>query len=280
MLIEEIVERMRTYRELGGFMTNYITGMVADKTRVNTVESGNNLVFWCPERFRTRCFYAGCETKGISELLIHAPEGSVLETVYREDGNNPDKKMIEEGGFELRDTSVRYSYTYHTRLGDIPEHGRRALLQKLYNPEFGEFATLDDLDELFQIHREIFNPQLDEVMTLEEWEQIIKNRECILVRVKNRIVTYYVFRIEKNKLYSHVSVNKGPANYLYNIERRIYDECWDNGIRTNYWWVSKNNKVATGRLNDDFMKAVQSASYLYNDIFIQGGKQHDKYGKV
>ena len=85
------------------------------------------------------------------------------------------------------------------------------------------------------------------------------------------IVTYYVFKKEGKKLYSNISLNLGPANFLYNIERRIFDECWEEGMRTNYWWVSMNNEPAMTRMNKDHMKSVQHASFLYNDIFVKRG---------
>ena len=272
MKIEQVQDKIREYKKKGGLITNYITGAVPAGTDVEFVEEGNNLVFWCPERFRVRAFYAGCDEKEISSLLKNAPDECVLEEVYRELGNNTHHSIIEEGGFTLCDTAVRKSFTYHTHPGTIPETGKRKLLVKLYDPTFGEMAKEEDAEELFEINKEVFDPQVDEVMTLDEWREVIQKKECILFRAKGKIVTYYVFRKEGTKLYSHLSVNKGPANFLYNIERRIFEECWKEGMRTNYWWVSLNNESAMTRMNEHHMDAVKHASFIYNDIFIKREK--------
>ena len=115
----------------------------------------------------------------------------------------------------------------------------------------------------------------DDVFTLEQWDKIIERKECLLHRENGNIVTFYVWRLEGRKLYSNMVVNEGPANFSYNLERRIFEEMWSKGIRIFYAWYNIKNKKALKRGNEKTEELIKSKEIIYNDIYIKNNNQEE-----
>ena len=147
------------------------------------------------------------------------------------------------------------------------EKGRRALLQEMYNPNRREYPVVQDAEEIFDLCMDVFDPTIDEIFSVEDWRRTIENKECVIVRENGKIVTLYKWRIEGKKLYGNISVNLGAANLLYDLERSVFDEYWEKGIRTMYAWINCSNNKALKRGPGYEREIVKARNVLYDTIY-------------
>lgn len=268
--IIEVENRITELKSDGKIISNMIPTAVSDDADIEMIETSKSLVFWVPERFRIRGFFASIDTDDLIEVMKQVPDGVVMETLYRDPDVNPMRETMNNAGFGLYSRFVRRTNNYISNPYDLSEPGRRRVLHEMYDSEFGTYAVYEDIDELMKLQSEQLNALTDGVFTHDEWKTIVDQKQCVLYRDEGGIEVYYVYRIEGKKLYHNTSVNLGPANFLYNLERRVFEKLWDEGIRTDYWWYNADNPRATSRWKKDVSSVVKSITYLFNDVFMKG----------
>lgn len=269
MKICEIKEKIRilkkTYKKI---QTNFYPGILDDMLEADLFENAQALVFVIREPNRRRAFFAFADTDSLSRLLLQIPVGTVLEYIHNE-SINPLETLFINGGMEKYSSYIRITTYYSDSPQTVPATGKKKLLQQMYDPDCGEYAQEKDVAQLYKITKETFDPLCDEIFSVEEWRKIIDNKECILYREDEEIIAFYVYRLEGKKLYSNLSVNRGAANYLYNLERYIFEKMWDKGIRIFYSWVNEKNTKALRRKKDNIEKCIKSKQEIYNSIYIK-----------
>ena len=268
--ISEVEKRINELKKNGNILSNMIPGAVSADAEVEMIETDESVVFWVPERFRIRGFYASVDREDLVEILKQVPDGVIMETLYRDPDTNSMRELMNRAGFRLYSRFVRRTNNYISNPYELPEPGKRGVLHEMYDSEFGSYAVYDDIDELMKLQSEQLNVLTDGVFTSDEWKEIVDRKQCMLYRDEGGIEVYYVYRVEGKKLYHNTSVNLGPANFLYNLERRVFEDLWDEGIRTDYWWYNAGNPRATSRWKKDVSSVVKSITYLYNDVFLKG----------
>lgn len=250
-------------------LTNiYAIDFESDK-EVECYENDKNIVFVIEEPFRKRVFFCATDMDTIKELFDQVPQNAVLEFMYRKE-NDSKKEIFESLGFSEYTTYVRDTKVY----GDMspfeyPERGRRKILEKKYDPDFGEYPTKEDAKELFELNKKAFDEICDDIFTVEQWETIIENKECLVFRAKGRIVAYHVWKHEGKKMYSNISYCEGPANWNYNLERRVFEKLWEQGVRTQYYWYNVNNPHALTREREEIVDILKARSFMYNGIYVK-----------
>lgn len=255
-------------REYGKIITNIYPGILNGTDEAILYENEKAIVFIVHEPNRERAFFVGAEEEQLCELLSELPKGVVLENVYREN-ENPLYELFTKSGLEEYTVYIRSTLSYDSNPYDVPMQGRQRLLYEMYDPECGEYAKETDAEELYTILKEDANPICDEIFTLEKWRDVIKNKECMLYRENGKIICFFVWRLEGKKVYQNLSVNRGTANYLYNIERRIFNEMWEAGIRTYYSWTNMQYKAVQKRGLKGTDNCVKSCNVIYNGIFVK-----------
>lgn len=269
MKIYEIKQKMRTLKKTwGSTETNFYPGVADDEQEAEVFENERALVFIVQEPNRRRAFFAFAEEDSLKDLLLKIPEGTITEYIHKQK-KNPLEQLFKDSNMEQYALYIRSTLCYHANPFTIPETGRRKLLMEMYDPSCGEYAKEEDAAELYELTKETFDILCDDVFTMDQWKEIIANQECLLYRENGKIITFYVFRLEGKKLYSNMSVNKGPANHLYNLERRIFEEMYDKGIRIFYAWYNNKNYKALKRGNKNADKVIKSKQIIYNQIFIK-----------
>ena len=231
-------------RKFGKLYSNIIWTDLTLHEIVEIYENEKGLVFVIAEEKRNKIFYAVTDISILKELLMQIQRTAVLEYHYK-DINDMDDVFLVAGLIHYANY-IRVTSTYLEK----PCWGgskRQDMLNELYNPDCGEYPVLEDVEELDQLTRTNFDPLIDDVFSLEEWKNIIQNKECFVIKENGKIVTYYVWRREGKKLYSNMSLNLGPANYMYNLERRVFETMWNEGIRTFYAWYNEENTRAIKR---------------------------------
>ena len=176
-------------------------------------------------------------------LLTLIPGNTIINMVYKRECDL-DNFFISEG-LSLYATYQRNVIRYKSNPYLIPETSkRRQILPRMYDPACGEYPNKEDAEELDRLHRQVFDPLCDDMFSIDEWKEKIDKKEILVYRDNGKITAYYCFRVEGQKLYSNMSVNIGAANTLYNMERRIFEEMWDKGIRIFYGWFNLKNHKA------------------------------------
>ena len=275
MKIGEIKDKIRSLKkDYKKIETNFYPGILDDEQEATLFENEKAIVFVVQEPNRYRAFFGFEDGDFLSEILLQIPDGTVMEYIFRPK-KNPLKKIFENGNMEKYSTYIRSTICYSGNPFSIPEEGRRKLLEQMYEPTFGEYAEKKDAVELYNLTKKTFDVLCDDVFTLEQWDKIIERKECLLHRENGNIVTFYVWRLEGRKLYSNMVVNEGPANFSYNLERRIFEEMWSKGIRIFYAWYNIKNKKALKRGNEKTEELIKSKEIIYNDIYIKNNNQEE-----
>lgn len=262
MKIKEISQKVRKIRtDNGALITNINWSNLDLGEEVAVFDSQKGIAFLVPEMNKIKVYYAAACEEEITELLLKVPAGVVLEYFYKSE--NEMGTIFERAGFSHYANYFRVTTIYEVNpFGN--ETGKRKLLNELYDPECGEYPILEDAEELDQLTRRKFDPLTDDVFSIDEWQDIIRKKECLVIKENGRIVTYYVWRLEGRKLYSNMSLNLGPANYIYNLERRVFDLMWKEGIRVSYAWLNEGNgRVLTKS------SLTKKAGDLYDAIYIK-----------
>lgn len=254
-------------KNYGRLTSNILLPNVREAEIEQVFENEKALVFTVNEPYRKRGYFAGADVQSLSDVLQKLPKDTVVEYLFRRE--NDMKKCFEIGGLKEYACYIRRTWVYTANPYEVPETGRRRLLQELYDPNFGEYAQMSDVDELYNLVKDIFDPVCDDIFTPEHWQEIINNKECLLYRENGEIITFYVWRYEGRKLYNNMTVNLGPANYLYNLERRVFDEKWQWGNRVYYAWVNMNNQRSLKRENHKIGDALKSVEVVYDGIYIK-----------
>lgn len=262
---EKIATLKRTYKKV---TTNFYSQIIDDMQEVDYMENDKALVFVVQESYRKRVYFAAADNAALCPLLQKLPKDAILEYIHQE-SVNPLEDIFINGDMERYKMYIRTTTCYSDNPYKIPEEGRRKLLEEMYVPNFGEYAKEEHAVQLQKITKETFDVFTDDIFTLEEWKKIIANKECIVYCEEGEIIAYYVYRLEGKKLYSNISVNKGPANYLYNIERRVFEEMWKKGIRIFYAWVDVKNAKQLKRRNKKANACIKSNKKIYNFIYIK-----------
>ncbi len=231
------------------------------------------------------CFAFVNDPEGMEELcdlMRNVPKGSttdwlqkgIIDEDYVVEPEEYDsceiKDLMERCGLELYKKYIRITTTYLSNPKLLPEVGRRKILYEMYEPG-GEWPSIEDAEELYRINTDTFDSLTDDVFSVEEWKTIIKDKECLVHKEDGVITAYYVWKLEGKKLYSNIAFNCGPANHLYNIERRVFEHFWEEGIRSFYAWFNIKNKDALKRHNTNAAEKniIRNRSVLYNYIYIK-----------
>ncbi len=286
MTIEEVLKETCELKKRGRIISNYYYGCVPADRSVSALFSDNAIVFDMEDRFRRKAFFFVVESETgkdeLAQLLSKLPKNSIIEYIQAYRGTDIDdelkrskgedgceiREIIKDSGFEFYKKYIRNTITYLSNPKLIPEEGRRKILQEMYDDTCGEFPSEDDAEELFEINCSVFDHLTDDVFTIDEWKDIIRKQNCIVYRENGEIISYYVFELQnEKKLYSNIAVNKGAANTLYNIERRIFEYYWNQGIRVYYSWVNEKNRKALVRHNPKELECIKNRGLAYNFIY-------------
>lgn len=266
-------ERARIKRETGNVITNFTTSSVPEDVceKVYRAETYYATLYWNIDKYVLEFVVA---TKDDLRTLIELiPNNTIINIVYKDKCDLDD--FFASEGLSLYASYQRNVTRYKSNPYLLPEVSkRRQILPKMYDPACGEYPDSKDAEELDQLHRQVFDPLCDDMFTIDEWKEKINNKEILVYRERGKITAYYCFRLEGQKLYSNMSVNIGAANTLYNMERRIFEEMWNKGIRVFYGWFNlknvkaKNHGIAPQAAN----RCVESSSRSFCNTYLKGGE--------
>lgn len=266
MNYEDAMKEVDSLKQIyGKLFTNIIPGTMKNNLEYELIKKDEGLIIVAQEPHRKRGYFAVKDEDALEILLADIPHNIFFEWLYRD--KNELEGVMNRVNIKLYETFIRHTQTWKRNPYEIAEEGRRALLQEMYDPSCGEYADVEDAEELYELSKSVFDVNCDDVFTVEEWRKRILCREVLIYRNKNQIISCYVWRLEGKKLYSNISINLGTANILYNMERRIFTEMWENDIRTYYAWFNMKNTKALSRGNRRTKELLVREDKMYNAIY-------------
>lgn len=261
-VLQEISGKKKEYDRI---ISNVVLGAMRQDLSYELLNQKEGLLIIAHEPYRKRGYFVAGDEKMLVQMLKNSPSDIVFEWIYR--GENILDSVMNQAGIPLYASYIRRMCTWNENPYRNPLPGKGTLLKEMYDPDCGEYAVKEDAEELYELSRSVFDANCDDVFTVKEWKNLIDRREVLVYRVKKKILACYVWRLEGSKLYSNISINFASADILYSLERRIFDEMWDSGIRVFYSWKNMKNKKAIRReeiWNKDFLKRTD---FLYNAIY-------------
>ncbi len=262
MKIDELNQIIKNIKHNGVYITNSDFSEIKEEKLLYVDNCPTALVYILKHEYYNRAFFYTNSIDDLKRLLDSVDIPFLLFWNCKKLEDDTLKNL----GLSLYSTYVRDTVRYDKNpYLEEETNKRRAILQDMYDPDCGEYANEGDAEELLRLSVELFDELSDEIPSLDEWREICRNNECILYRESNEkegnpIIAFYVWHLEGKKLYSRMSANKYTANILYNLERRVFTEYFDKGIRIFYGWSDYNYSAAKGRRSS-------SASNLINRLY-------------
>ena len=264
--VQNVKKIITEFKTSTAFRTNIVAARLNGESETVVFKYNDAIAFIIQEKNRDNLYFASANDDDLTSLLKNYPHSAFCDIFYRTE--EPIWEIImSSAGWKRYARYYRTTVVYGENPNSFPIQGRRAILQQLYDPTFGEVAKTEDIPVLMGLFDKHFDARLDDYYDEEQWKEIIARRECLVHKEEGEIVTVFVYRIEKNKLYNSMILNLGPANWSYNLERRVLDEAWERGIRTQYWSTREENTKAVVRQGTIDGPAIKSKSLLYNDIY-------------
>lgn len=255
-------------RRYGKVITNYLTyepGLDAELQ----IEVEDGCATIVKKKDMNIMYFMAATEQTFRQLVDQMPSNTVVNFAYKNKEEDELELWAIHANLSKHATYRRTTLHYISNPYLEPEVPRRRILQKMYDPSCGEYPTLKDIPQMDSLWRELFDPLCDDVFSYEQWSEMVENKEILVYREAGEIIAAYVFHFQGRKLYSNTSMNLGGANILYNMERRIFQEAWDKGIRVFYGWGNLDNvRAHTHTLPaENVTKCADRIEYLYCDTF-------------
>ena len=262
----------RIKREKGEVITNFTLSSVDEEAceQVYSTDTCYATLYWDIDKYVLNFVVASLED--LHNLVQSIPDNTTIPIVYKEECELNSFFMPMD--LTLHATYQRTTVRYKSNPYLFPEISkRRQILPKMYDPHCGEFPLEEDAEELDRLCRKVFDPICDDMFTIEQWKQMIRDKNILVYKDdEEEITAVYVWRLEGKKLYSNMSVNTGAANTLYNMERRVFEKMWNDGIRVFYGWGNLDNVDAKKHAMPEnaIRECAESINILFCDIYYKG----------
>lgn len=264
---DEIMKRKNEISKKGGkIWTNFLSGLRFDENVTDVIDLDEAILVIVQTTFQKLGYFVAAGSEQLVKLLRLTPIDVFIKWTYRPDEDDLGEKMF-QAGFYLYARYIRNTTVFKKNPYQHAVTGKRAILHEMYDSSCGEFPVVEDAEKLFELAKEVFDQNCDEVFTVREWKERIRKKEVLIYREDGKIFSCYVWHLQGKVLYSNISINLGPANILYNLERRIFEQYWDEGIRAHYSWKNCENRKALKRGLENCKECILRESILYHSIY-------------
>lgn len=248
MKIKEIMEFITYLRKSKKkVVTNYYLTLQKSQEDFMTWKADNSIVFCAQENKVLRCYFASTDWEELNALLADVPEGAVMDYVVK---GEMDDFPWEKVGFEHYKTLVRH--TTPDLLAVRPKTKREKFLEQFYQEDFGEFATAEDADELYDLLYEIFDYRVSRLPSKEELLEYIGKNWVLLYRENGEIISFIMYQMEGKKYYGYQIYNAGTADISYNLDCRAVQYAIKHyGAKSSYSWTEVDNPAANKIAGDN-----------------------------
>ncbi len=253
-----------------GTISNIVSGKLSKDCKYEAIIEKDALSFLYPDSLRKRksLFFIGANKSDVIRLLDKSRGKDVVCDYLSRTAEDPFEEIMRASGFKHNSTYVRHTTFHKENPFLIPPEGRRRILFDLYDPCKCKYASEDDIQQLMEINKRAFVEYVDDFFSYEDWMEIIDRKECYVCKEGNRVIAFYVWKIEGKKFYANMIYNEGTADLSYTMERKAFEEAWEKGIRILYYWIRSDNTKALQHNGID----GKSTGELYDHIWTCNGE--------
>lgn len=263
MKIQEIVKEISSMRKTKKkLLSNYYKNYQGSDVEFDVWKGLETIVFCVQEEKVYRCFFATTDVVELNGLLSELPSQTIIDYVTKEETNTFPWK---ESGFEHFTTLVRCTNADLSK--ERPKTKRERFLEQFYDDSCGEFATKDDLNDIYELLYRVFDYRVSRLPSKNELAEMIEKNWVLLYR-EETIIAFLIYQIEGKKYYGYQIYNEGTADITYNLERKAMKYAQQQyGVKSSYAWVEVDNVAANMRVGADF-------DGTFDYIFIKSGEGH------
>lgn len=209
-----------------------------------------SVVFWDDDHGVRRVYFYSVDSEELKALLLEVPEGVIMDYITRQKGDL--QPLLESAGWTLLHEMKRFSSVGVTaeEWKEIEEK-KKIFDLALWMKDKVRLATEDDCDAIYKKLYEVFDVRESHLCTKEELLDFIKKRWVVVYYDENRLMGFYMFKIEQFKPYGYQIWNGGGTEVYYslikeaNILIREYVKDAPLGkVKPGYAWVNANNRKA------------------------------------
>lgn len=248
MKIQEIMQFISFLRRnKKKLLTNYFLTHQNSEQDFPTLKGKETIVFSVQEEKLQRCFFATTNENELNSLLKKLPSGTVMDFITKE-------KTVDfcwtETGFGLYRTLIRYTNP-NWEDESRPKSKRTLFLEQFYDENMGQFATVKDAEEIYELLYKIFDVRVSRLPSMQQLIEMINKKWVLLYREQERIIAFLIYQIEGRKYYGYQIYNEGTADITYNLERKATQYAAATyQIKNSYGWVEIDNFGANDRCED------------------------------
>lgn len=248
MKIQEIIQEISSLRKVkSNVISNYYMNYHGKDIEFDVWKGLETIVFCVQEERLYRCFFATTNLEELNKLLSELPAETVIDYVTKE---KSDTFPWEKSGFKRYTTLIRCTKTDWNK--EKPKTKREKYLEQFYDENCGEFATLNDLEELYDLLYKVFDYRVSRLPGKDDLAEMIQKNWVLLYREKE-IIAFLIYQIEGKKYYGYQIYNAGTADITYNLECKAIKYAKQKyEIKSSYAWVEVSNSAANQRVGADF----------------------------
>lgn len=248
MKIQEIIKEISSLRKTKKkVLSNYYMNYQGSDIEFDVWKGLETIVFCVQEERLYRCFFATTDAEELNNILSELPPQTVIDYVTKE---KSDAFPWEESGFKRLTTLARFTNADLNK--ERPKTKRERFLEQFYDEDCGGFATLDDLDDIYELLYKVFDYHVSRLPSKNDLAVMIEKKWVLLYR-EEKIIAFLMYQIEGKKYYGYQIYNEGTADITYNLEcKAIRYAQQQYGIKSSYAWVEVDNSAANMRVGADF----------------------------
>lgn len=244
MSIDDIFLLMKKIKaERKKIIQNYYMNYNNTDMEFDVYQGEGTVVFCCMDGNGVyRCFFYSNAPKVLSSILSSLQKDTIVDYLSRV--KEEDHSWLTEAGF--------LPYALYIRVGKKIEDEEienksniRDILSELYDSQCGQYAALEDLDQLYDLIVKVFDCRKEHCPTKKELAKYIENQWVLVYKEDNEILSYFIYQVHGKRYYSNISYNTVTADILYSLERRALEEA-QLRYDLNYmdaWYDTKNKKA-------------------------------------
>lgn len=201
-----------------------------------------------------RVYFTADNPEDLAAVLERFGEGAGIEIIGKT-LDDETRNALEKAGFKsfcvyLRATIPNLKEDIYKNL---PER-----FQGVKCWDYIEYATLDDLDAIYDMLYETFKPLTSHLQDREELKQQILDKRFVVSRTDGEVSGLMSYEYQGRKLYMEHAVNRGASINMHAMYFALLEKAIDDGINTAYTWMRDDN--------DRVLAFTRRYGYVIEDI--------------
>lgn len=256
MTSENIITKINDIKRIGKIYSNcYISFASFPKQEWKTYTSEKTIIISAFEGGINRIYFYTIDFVDFGKLIKLIIEDHTIEIISK--NKSEFVSELKQAGY------VRLACLKRVSVKDITPYVDRKIY--LSDRNICEYALEGDVAEITSFLDKNFDTRISHLSDINTLKNAIANRECYLVREKNKIVSYVQIKKTTKSLYINQIINEGKKDRFHSLVSKIINSYTCDGGKYVYAWVDENN-IASLKF---FSKYGLEEDGLYTSIYLR-----------